>query len=486
MAGQSFFFIFFASDFLFSNFAYYLYSMKVQKKLYILFLIGLNLKCITAFAAEAFQAELYADSKKTIGTRILLPFSEFKVSMQEDSMNYGFSFYTKSIFPRLPFSFKTGNLNGGGALSKLSNPTLTASSSAFSTGISSVNELAVTLPSYTSFSKDQSYFVQLEFPLQFKKNVEIKNLINVWLSPEVYSPLYSASIKASLAERKVSLALSAITGSFSYDAENSSSWITNQVYYKEGLHQCSLLQISGSYKIKSAAAISSSFTAGFYESPFGTLPLNLRADIDFKNKEIELFTSAFYNPQEGLITSSQKYISSCLQLKSGFITKKMTMPFNKPVFIKSGFNISATLNFRDSNQPLIANAGLQLSNELTTTSFSTSLKAAIPTERTSFLPLSFDFESLLIQLKTKWNLKDFSPSAEASITFTQKDSAPLQKYKFSTGLAYGKKYNFGGTISYSFSNSNKEISGKKITAGLNIRISLPFLTIIGKLSATLE
>ncbi len=460
--------------------------MRIKRNLFILLLIILKTKSSIIFATEAFHTELYADSQKTLGSKVLTPFTEFRFGLNEEDMNYGLSLNTKAFLPALPIIFKSGNLSGGGALSKLSNPALTNSSSAFSTGISAVNELTASLPSYTSFSKDQSCFVQAEVPLKFKKKFEIKNLLNIWLTPELPSPIYSAAIKALADEKRLSLNLSAITGSFYYDEAKASSWISDQAYYKEGIHQCSLLQFSVSYKNRAASAISTTFAAGFYESPFGKLPLNLRADIDFKNREIELFTSAFYNPQEGLITSSDKYLSSMFQVKSGVINKKMLVPFGSPLFIKTAFNITGSFYFLASDQPFTANAGIQFSNSLAAFSLSASLKAKVPTARTSFLPSKPEFESLLLQAKTNWNLKFLSPSAAASLTLSEKDSETVQKYKFSLGLSHGKKYNAGGTLSYSFSASNKQISGKKLTAELTIKLTFPFLTILGKLSATLE
>lgn len=438
------------------------------------------------FAAEPFHTELYGDSEGTLGSKVSVPFGEFRTASNQNDTNFGFTFYTKKLFPPLPITAKTGNLSGGGALSKLANPSLANSSSPFSTGISPVSALTASIPSYTSFSKPQSSFAQLELPLQFKNGPELNSLVNLFLTPDAASPLYSAKLSATLAKRKLFLDFSAITGSFYYDAATSSSWISDKAYYKAGKHQCSLFQMSASYKNKAASTITSAFTTGFYESPFGTLPLNLRADLYFQNKKIELFTSAFYNPQEGLITSSQKALSSCLQLKCGFITKKMIAPFGSPLLIKTGFNIMGTLHFLTAEDPVITNAGIQFSDSLKTLSFSASLKITVPAAPPSYKPENPDFESLTLQLKNSWNLKNISPSAAASVTFTEKKDEPAQKYKFSAGLLYGKTHRFGGSAAYSFSASKNQLSGKKLSAGLTARLQLRYLTVTGKLSATLE
>ena len=460
--------------------------MKYHKLFFILILTGVKAGFSMIFAAEPFHTEFYGDSQGTLGSKVSVPFGEFRTATNQDDTNFGFSFYTKKLFPPLPITVKTGNLSGGGSLSKLANPTLANSSSPFSTGISPVSALTASLPSFTNFSKAQSSFTQLELPITLKNGIKFQNLINIWLTPDAPSPVYSASLSASLAENKLSIDFSVITGSFYYDEANSSSWISDKAYYKSGSHKCSLLQFSTAYKNSSVSTTSASFAAGFYESPFGTVPINLRSDLTFQTSKIQIFTSAFYNPQEDLITSSQKILPSCLQLKSGLISKNMIIPFGSPLFIKSGFNIMGTLNFLTSEQPVITNAGIQFSDSLKTLSFSASLKLTLPASAPSYKPENPDFESLTLQLKNSWNLKHFSPSAAASVTFTEKKDEPAQKYKFSAGLSYGKTHRFSGTAAYSFSSSKNQLSGKKLSASLTARLQFRFVTVSGKLSATLE
>ncbi len=480
------------------------------------------------FSAEPFHTELYTSVEKDeqlLGTKINLPFAEFRTagsSFSAEKVNFGLSLSSKKLLPSPPFlpchiTVKTGNLSGGGALTKMGNPTLSASTSPFSTGISAPTPLTASLPSYSSFSKPESTFVQLE------TSRYTKILANLWLTPDAPSPVLSTQLSDSFAANRLTLNLSAVAGRFYYDAASSSSWFSHQAYYRSGTHFCSLLQLSAQYNRASTSTLSATFAAGLYESPFGTLPANLRADLNLKNKKLELFTSAFYNPQQDLITSSQKKIDSCIQIKSGFITKGIGHFFSIPLIIKTGFNTFSSINLLGYEHPLLTNAGIQLSSETATLSFTSSLKLTVPSPPPALAPSKPKFESLTFQLKNSWNLKKISPSAGASISFSSKDGKSSQKYKFTAGFdgefsksskatrsssksatdnstesttASSSKSTSRNTINgnlstnfsatYSFTHSPQIISSRKLILSLSLRLDFRLLTIIGKTSVTLE
>ena len=496
-----------------------------MKSLRILYLVILISTCpiFQLFAAEPFHTELYTSVEKDeqlLGTKVNLPFAEFRTAgsaFSAEKINFGLSLSTKKLLPSPPFwpchlTVKAGNLSGGGALTKLGNPTLSASTSPFSTGLSSPTPLTASLPSYSSFSKPESTFVQLE------TSGHTKALANLWLTPDAPSPVVSSQLSTSFAANRLTLNLSAVAGRFYYDAASSSSWFSHQAYYRSGTHLCSLLQLASQYTHSPASTLSANFAAGLYESPFGTLPVNLRADLSLKNKKLELFTSAFYNPQQDLITSSQKKLDSCIQLKAGFITKGMGHFFSIPLIIKTGFNAFSTINILGYEHPLLANAGVQLSDGTATISFTSSLKLTVPTPPPAQAPSKPEFESLTFQLKNNWNLKKLSPSAGASVTFTTKDGKSSQKFKFTAGLGTNLQLKsgrpsdrtFGSTTnstssttstvaasttntattsfsaSYSFTHSPQVISSRKLSLSFSIRLNFRLLTIIGKASVTLE
>lgn len=481
MAGQSFFLIFFDFDFLFSLNGGYLYSMKSIR--FVLFSILIyTCQFYLLSAAEPFHTELYSSVEKDeqlLGAKINLPFAEFRTAgtaFTAEKVNFGLSLSAKYV------KVKAGNLSGGGALTKLGNPTLSASTSPFSTGISSPTPLTASLPSYSSFSKPESVFVQLE------TGRNTKALANLWLTPDAPSPVVSSQLSGSFGANRLTLNLSAVAGRFYYDTSSSpsSSWFSNQAYYSAGTHLCSLFQLAASYK----KTFSATFAAGLYESPFGTLPVNLRADLNLKTKKLEVYTSTFYNPQQDLITSSQKKLDSCVQLKAGFITKNMGHILSIPLIIKTGFNAFSTINILGTEHPLLANAGIQLSDGTATLSFTSSLKLTVPTPPPDKAPSKPEFENLTLQLKNSWNLKKLSPSAGASVTFTTKDGGSAQKYKFTASLSSSgtdlKKISTSFSTNYTFTHAAHEVSARKLTLSLTLRLRFHLLTIIGKASATLE
>ena len=490
--------------------------MKPLKFIYLSILISTCPYC-TMFAVEPFHTELYTSIEKDeqiLGTKVNLPFAEFRTSgsaFSAEKVNFGLSLSTKKLLPSPPFlpchiTVKTGNLSGGGALTKLGNPTLSASTSPFSTGISSPTALTASLPSYSSFSKPESAL------FQFETSGHTKVLANLWLTPTSPSPVVSTQLSVPITADRLTLSLSAVAGRFNYDASSSStsSWFSNQAYYKAGTHLCSLFQFASSYK----KTFSATFAAGLYESPFGTLPVNLRTDLNLKTKKLEVFTSAFYNPQQDLITSSQKKLDSCIQLKAGFITKGMGHILSIPLIIKTGFNAFSSINLLGYEHPLLTNAGLQLSDGTATLSFTSSLKLTIPTPPPALSPSKPEFESLTLQLKNSWNLNLISPSAGASVTFTTKDGENAQKYKFTAGLSTAGPTSAAAfaspsasaspspsatattpallqssttlSASWSFTHTPHEVSAQKLTLSVTQRLRFRLLTIVGKASVTLE
>ena len=450
------------------------------------------------------RAEIYADSEQTAGTRVRSSFFDFRTSTRinsntphESKTNFGTVFYTKSLFPKtksgfsLPVTAKAGNLSIGGAFSRLNNPTLSAGSSPFTTNSPPPALLTTSLPSYTSFSKPESYFIQAELPVELPFSSFIQAVINCLLTPQAESPVISAQLGTSLAKKIFSINLSAIAGQFSYEASSFSSWFSDQAYYNEGNHFCALTTLTASLspsKNQKKSCISTSLTAGFYESPFGTLPVNLRGEINFKNQKFETFISAFYNPQEGLITSSQKSISSIVQVKTGFISKKMITYTPTPFLLTSAFNVFSEYDFINPEPPINANLGFQFSDNLKTLSISASLKMSLPMPPPSYMPDKPDFEALSLQLKNQWNFKYLSPAAGINVTFSKnsKSEDPVQKYKITASLTGNTKHKISANAAFSFNIKNGEIEDKKLTAVITGRLNLKYLTILGKLSTTIE
>ena len=428
-------------------------------------------------AAEPFHAELYADSEKTAGMKLTSPFLEFRTSLNGDKTNFAAAAYTKKLFPPLPLTAKAGMLSAGGAISRLNNPTLSSGSSPFTSSVPGPAAISATLPSYTSFSKPQGYFLQAGLP-QY-------GVLNCFYAEDSASPVFSIKLSAPLrplsGKSELSLNAAAVAGIFSYETNRTSSWFSDEAYYKSGRHFCALTMLS-----LSTSSLTANLTTGFYESPFGSIPINLRGDLSYKNQKIEAFLSAFYNPKDGVLTSSQKSLPSIFQLKTGLVTKKMLITGARPLLIKTGFNIFSEFNLLNPKPPVTANLGIQFSDSLKTLSLSSSLKIIFQMPPPSFKPGSPEFDSFSLQLKNTWNLKYLSPGAAASVTFTKSKEIPVQKYKLSVSLTGKQKHKISASAAYSFTIKENKAEAKKLSATLTGRLEFKHFTFLGKLSATLE
>lgn len=432
-------------------------------------------------AKEPYHLELYGDSQKTGGTRFSTPVTEFRVASRPEKINFGLLFTSENLFKKLPIEFKYGNLSFAGSLSKLNSPELSNGTSPFSSSSLSASCVTANLPGYSSFSKAESAFMQMK--LNHLARLPFLLTMNMAVNPETSSPLFSTLISKKFFSNQLSLSASFTSGSFIYEDKNSSSWFLDSPYYAEDEGFCSLLQISSDYrKKKSRNGIHSAFMAAFYESPFGPYTVIYRSDLKFNIHRTEFFLSAFLNEYEDTLTSSGKELNPCTQFKAGFISKK---PFltgsQKLLFIKYGINAFTRINLTKEEHPLRINTGIQLSSDLTAISFSVSADSKILSPSPDTPPKSLEKDSFTFQIKNSWNLKKITPVFSAT--------AEADHYKFAAGLSFPpdkKNYKISSNCAFSFSTEDGEIADRKISASLNCRFNYKMLTIIGKLSATIE
>ena len=241
-------------------------------------------------------------------------------------------------------------------------------------------------------------------------------------------------------------------------------------------------------KNKYIPSILTNFTAAFYESPFGGLPFNLRADIKLSAKHTELFASAFYNPVDGIITSSQKSIPSCIQLKGGLSARTILgMNLSSPFFIKSGFNVFSQINLMETEHPLKINAGLQLAAATNILSFSASLTLNLITSRKTLALQKSEVSSIFFQLKDNFNLRYINAGAALSATFTPEKSESFSaKYKISINAANTHSQKLYGNASFSINTKGSEIASKNLEASLTAKLQFRWLMLTGKISCKLD
>ena len=462
------------------------------------------------FATEGFKLELYKDNQKTSGAKIVSPFTEFRISKRGEKQNFGFLFSGEKGLKKLPLEIKIGNLSCGGSLTRLNSPELSSSSSPFSSGLISTTALTASLPGYSSFSKAESAFCQLKFTRPAKKPFSL--LLNVWLSPENPEAVFSSIISDKFLEDRLTLKASFTAGNFFYSDNLTSSWFLKSPAYKEGNHFCSLAQLSAELKNqKNTLSAFTGFTGAVYESPFGPLTAVYRTDLKLSIKKTEIYAAAFLNSYEDVLTSSEKKLEPCLQFKGGLITKKpLLLQKTNLLFLKGGINAYTRINLTKNEHPLQVNTGLQLTSSLTSLSFTISAATKMLSESPELPPQKIKDTSLGFQIKNSWYFKSIttgftfssekklqqydiystqaieqSTGSSASRTVVFMDPEPV-KFKIQLNLSNNKKHKISGSLNYSFSTKGTAVTDKKISAGINCRLNLKNLTIIGKLSASLE
>ena len=449
----------------------------------IIFVLSATRLC---FAAAPFHIELYGETQNkekylTLGTKISSPFTEFHFSAREEKRNFGILLTTKNLSKQIPVELKYGNLSFAGSLSRLNSPELSKGISPFTSSILSTNCVSALLPGYSSFTKPESTFFQIK--LQNLNKSPFSLTVNMSASPDNSYPFFSSLISNRFFSNQLILNASCTAGKFFYEENTGTAWFLNSPYYNHSEHICSLFQFSAIYKGRNSnKSIQSVFTTALYESPFGPYSAAYRTDIKISMKNIDFFTEAFLNPYEDLLTSSGKELEPCTEFKTGFTTKQ---PFlfktSNLLFIKTGLNAFTRLNFTKNEHDLRINAGIQFSSDITALSFSASMDTKMLSPAPDEVPKDFEKESLLFQIKNSWYLKAFTASVLAGLE--------SDNYKFSVvfsnkGLNNKPKLNSNCTLNLKAKDG--QICSKKLSLSLNCRFYYKMLTIIGKLSATLE
>ena len=470
-----------------------------------LFLITLLLAAGTLVSAAEKKAkglkdtthfEFYFDDDKTAATRVTTPLADIRLANRSGQQNFGAAVSTAKLFPRLPFSFRVGNLTAGGPLSILNSPELSSGNSPFTQSLSTPGPLTASLPGKTSFSKPVSAFFEISF---LPKSGLPDLTANLWLTPQTPYPVSSLYISQSLFKNKLTLSASCTNGIFYYKANTSTSWFLKSPYYPAGSHHCMLLQLSADMTApgKSLEGLCN-LTTALYESPFGFYQLTWRGDLKFSTKHFDFSAQGFFNPYDEVLTSSEKKLTPSLQSKGGLIFKTpsrlASLLLKTPVFLKLGTNAFYRLNLTQTEHPLKVNTGLVFTTGPVNTSFSYSLSGNLLSQTPEAAPYDFLHKDNTFQFKLSWNQKLLSPSFAASATLP-KASGSTQNYKLSASAAFSPEskklpLNLTAQTSYTFAYTpapaGSPFQPKKLTAGLSARMNFRRITISGKVSAEID
>ena len=419
----------------------------------------------------------YIDSNNTFGLNIKNPFGEFHYACQEEKYNFGIT-ATSEKFSLFPVTFRTGHLSTTGSLSRLNSPLLSSTVSPFSTGFSEAACITTSLPGNSSFSKPVTLFFQSAVSPKSSTINSIK--INSLYDPQNCQLAFSGLGTFQFFQKKLKIKTSVTTGFFSYQENTFSSWFSNELYYPQGNHFCSLYQNTLQYK-----AVSSTVSAGVYETPFSAWSYILRADNKLNLNKFGFNISVLYNPntyKDSVLTSSGKTLSDTLQLKNG-IQYKFTTGRSFPVLIKTGIQNFLNINLSQNQHPVKIAAGLQLTTPFYAASLTASAGFNCNSSYISNMTLLFD--KAAVQFKNTFYFQFAVPSFTYNFTFDPSDdySSISTVNKFNISLYYLNQSKISSNCSLTVNGKDKECTEKKISFGITSKFMYKQINITLKFSA---
>lgn len=267
------------------------------------------------------------------GTSITMPFFKIQLNFFEeinnlkyfDKYNYGISVFSKNLYPKVPLTIKIGKLSISDGQSLLNSPNLSSSISPFFNSASPKKNISASLPSFSTFSKPLTFF------LQFELNKNKSNLIinSVYIPEKEHTISFSIKYDYQLKNKNLFSVVSS-GGIFPYAEFNNNSWYSQQEFFHKGKLYCQNINLR--FKGKKGA---SSFTTTLYTSPFGKINFTFRNENKLHIRNFIFNFQEFLNTNEKIITSSEKKLKPMFQIKSG-LQYQFIYGIQNPIFIKIG------------------------------------------------------------------------------------------------------------------------------------------------------
>lgn len=428
---------------------------------------SIDFATISSFALkEASEPEL---KTFTSGGKVKIPYIEVRYYQNGEKYNYGFATDSENLMKNFSATVKAGTLSFSSSISRLNNPLLSASATPFSTTTADVLFINSALAGSSSFSNPLGFFWQSQYKnsRSFLQNA----LVNLFYQPENQKFAFSTGIKFNPA-KKFEFSTSFTAGYFPYNENSSSSWFfKDDFYYRGGQHFCMMLQNAISlHNLKLLLTFSE------YESPFGHFAPIFRLDLRYKKRGYTFTGEAFYNPENNLLSSSEKKINELLQFKSA-IQKQFTGGKTFPLFYKFGISFYDSYDISKSQNNSKISTGFQVSSIL----MSFTITAASE--------FSDTLDSLALQIKNSWYLADITPgiTINGTISPNQNFSVIKSSEKISIYIGFLSNPHFSTTNSLSFNQNNGESSKNSFTSSINLRFSVrKKLNCTGKLSVAIE
>ncbi len=403
--------------------------------------------------------------------KLIMPCVEVRGALEGSKRNYGFSFSGKSLFPKLPVVIKAGNLSVGGSLAKLNSPAIYSSISPFIASSVRISGLDVSLPQYNNFSSPPSYF----FDIGLKAGEILKKLSLSMLYKNDKdagdSFIVSGQIKVK-ALGKSDLAYCFTGGLYPYQKKKLTGWYTEENYYHEGRHLCFNNQFSfllGGY--------SSLFIVSTYQSPFADFAHTWRLENILKAGNFTFSCNCFYNPNEQLITSSDKKLRPLLQFSAGGHYRFLTHGY-PPLSITCGINSLVQINLADKKHSLKTSAGVNYSTGDFSGKLITDINAKLIEESTGIKAV---FEDGSLETADTFYINNFTCSLSGKFTFAPYSNNT--KWCFSEKIAFScswsdKKgiFNLGGKGDLTFMQKN-QVNKKSYSGGFFIKLKVDWFSL---------
>lgn len=381
---------------------------------------------------------------------------------QSQPYNYGVLLNTQKFFPVVPVVFMTGNLSASGSISRLNSPEL-SQSIGWSAPAVKTNPLKASLPQPLSFSKPQSFFVQAGTGDKkgFFKNMQI----NAFLNDEALTS--SLDLMLGLFN-KLDLNLNITGGIYPYGQSKQSSWFNDTPFYHEGKHFCCSSQVN-----LTGQKFSSLFLLNAYELPQGQLCFTYRGEAFIKFKHFSFNLKGYYNPNQRVITSSQKVLEPLLQLRQNSQYQFIT-GLKKPLIIKSGFGAQADIKLYSQEHIVKTNGGFHITSEKFNLygAAKINLKISNKTE-----DLSVDFTGGSIENSLCGYIGPVKPELTARFSFVPDSKKEIWTYTEKAGinLIYSGPFYIKGGGNVTFVQKNGEL--KRTYSGvIDLKLKFDFVS----------
>lgn len=361
--------------------------------------------------------------------KISLPFVELKGAVdwadsktETNRYNYGLAFNTQKLFKNFEATVLTGNLSASGSISRLNSPELSQTVSWTSSSVK-LQKLNASLPQYNVFSKPHSLYAMLSIGDK-KGSFNHAEINNFWNGENLTASFDTKFLMLN----KTVISFGITGGLYPYKKTNESSWFTKNMPYHEGKHLCALGELCISGK-----SFDSLFILNAYESPFGKIDFTYRTENYFKFRHFAFNFAAFYNPNNKIITSSQKELSPMAQLRTSG-QYQFAAGSRSLLMIKTGFGAQAEINLAEQEHSLMTNGGFQLTGERLSFSFNTKLNFGIKSGNTD---ITVDFSGGSVNFSTGFFIGALKPQASFVFSFVPNPKKDSWTFTEKTGVGLG-------------------------------------------------